>query len=98
MCHDSARYWKNSDKQCQPNPCSCGCYLQEVPNNNNRKTAKKLWQLLEKERNQLVFMWLKDMGPNFKHDFQVFFFFQIIIVMKQTISCLPLAAWGIDLN
>ena len=40
MCHDSARYWKDSDKQCQPNPCSCGGYLQEEPNNNN-KTAKK---------------------------------------------------------
>lgn len=73
MCHDSARYWKDSDKQCQPNPCSCGGYLQEEPNNNN-KTAKKSWQLLEKEMNQLVFMWLKDMGPNFKHDFQVFCF------------------------
>lgn len=38
------------------------------------KTAKKLWQLLEKEMNQLVFMWLKDMDPNFKHDSQGFFF------------------------
>lgn len=38
---------------------------------------------------QLVFMWLKDMDPNFKHDSQGFFFFQIITVMKQTENFMP---------
>ena len=41
-----------------------------------KKTAKKLWQSLEKEMDQLVFMWLKDMDPNFKHDSQGFFSFR----------------------
>ena len=77
MCHDSAKYWKNSDKQCQPNPCSCGGYLQEEQTTTTtKKTAKKLWQSLEKEMDQLVFMWLKDMDPNFKHGSQGFFSFR----------------------
>ena len=65
MCHDSARYWKDSDKQCQPSPCSCGGYLQEVPNNNNRKTAKKIMAVTGEGNEPIGLYVAKGHGPQF---------------------------------